>query len=1090
MLNIITNFFSSSSFIPHGHCYLWKPALVWLHILSDSLTAVAYYSIPVTLFYFVRKRQDLPFNWIFLLFASFITACGTTHWLEVWTLWHPVYWVSGTVKGGTALVSLCTAIMLVLLVPKALSLPSPAQLEAVNRDLRREIGERRRAEADLLESQHQLNLAFERLQQELFKREKAERQLQETLMLQKAILNSANYSMISTTVDGTITSFNAGAEKMLGYTAAEAIGKMTPAIFHDCFEVIARARELSQELGVPIEAGFEVLVAKAKRFEVSECECCYIRKDGSRFPVLLSVTALSDSEGTLTGFLAIGSDITARKHIENECKQIEVALRNSEEQFRHAFEDASIGMAIVSLDGRWVKVNPALCRIVGYLKEELLALTFQDITHPDDLEVDLNYVHQLLAGEIFTYQMEKRYFHKQGHTIWILLNGSLVRDKQGNPLHFISQIQDITNLKRAEESLRASEERWRYALEGNGDGLWDWNAQTNEVFFSHQWKEMLGCLDDEIGNQLSEWDKRVHPDDKERVYAEIERHFQGEVPQYVSEHRILCKDGTYKWILDRGLVMSRDEQDRPLRVIGTYTDISDRKCIELELQQAKEAAEAANQSKSTFLASMSHELRTPLNVILGFTQVLRREPSLSVVQKETIQTIHRSGEHLLSLIEDILDISKIEANRTSVEESSFDLSDLLRFLEDMLRHKAASKNLQFYFEASPGVPQFITTDAKKLRQILINLVGNAIKFTEQGDVTLRVKAEPIQESLFEPLESSMDRSDRATLLIFEIKDTGVGIAGDEIEAVFDAFVQSRSGKMTSGGTGLGLTISRRLARLMNGDISVSSILGQGSTFFVRLPIEIALAGSVPSPKQERQLIGLVPSQPTYRILIVDDRAENRLLLTTLMTQLGMEIREATNGQEAIAFWQQWQPHLIWMDIQMPVLNGYEATQQIRSLSTEQSPIIIALTAQASISDRTLAFASGCNDFVIKPFNENLVCEKMEKYLNLQFVYADTQERSDAHSVTTTQNTFTVLTPQSFSVMSADWLAALYTAAQIGDEEEIEQLLQDIPDSHAPLANQLRQLARDYQFGQIKLLLRENCHPEALRTAPETSAWLI
>lgn len=1355
------------------------------------------------------------------------------------------------------------------------------QLQQANVNLERRVEKRT---AQLLSSEQRLSLAIqranqlnleleqriaertgelqqtnERLQQAFFKREKAERQLQETLMLQKAILNSANYSMISTTVDGTITSFNAGAEKMLGYAAAEAIGKMTPAIFHDSQEVVHRAGDLSQQLGVPIEPGFEVLVAKAKREEVEEFEWSYIRKDGSRFPVLLSVTALSDRKGSLTGFLVIGSDITERKCAEQEYRQIEAALRNSEEQFRHAFEDASIGMAIVSLDGHWVKVNPALCRIVGYLEKELLALTFQDITHPDDLATDLYYVHQLLAGEIFTYQMEKRYFHKLGHIVRILLNGSLVRDKQGNPLHFIAQIQDITDLKRAEEALRASEEHWRYALEGNGDGLWDWNTQTNEVFFSHRWKEMLGFLDTEIGNQLSEWDKRVHPDDKERVDAEVEQHFRGEVPQYVSEHRILCKDGTYKWILARGLVMSRDERDRPLRVIGTHTDISDRKqieeqlrrseaalieaqqiarvgnweldlmtqqiiwseelfrmfgfdpanpepgytehfncihpddrhllqqhleqttkngtpykidlrffhsdgtlgymeargkairdergrvirilgtalditerkrteealakellrskvlfkasfdgivvldrlgnaieasesfaqmlgytpeevatlhvsdwdaqwskeelariiqsshfinapfetvhrrqdgslyeveisvsnvdlenehilicicrdisvrkrieaerqqaeaalrqseerlqlaleasgdglwdwnlatqtvyvspryqemlgykadelsinpdtwntwihpddkswvfgtlnahlqdssvpygfdyrvktksgewkwianygkvvardeqgnalrmigthkdisdrkCIELELQQAKEAAEAANQSKSTFLASMSHELRTPLNVILGFTQVLSREPSLSVVQKETIQTIHRSGEHLLSLIEDILDLSKIEANRINVEKISFDLFEILRALEDMLHHKAASKNLQFRFEIAPEVPQFITTDAKKLRQILINLVSNAIKFTEKGGVTLRVKAEAIAQSIIESSESSMARADRTTLLIFEIEDTGVGIADDEIEVVFDAFVQSGSGKMASGGTGLGLTISRRLARLMNGDISVSSVVGKGSTFFVRLPIQIPSRGSVPASKQERQLIGLVPGQPKYRILIVDDLAENRLLLTTLMTQLGMEIREATNGQEAIALWQQWQPHLIWMDLRMPVLDGYEATQKIRALSTGKFPVVIALTAQASTSNRTLALASGCNDFVIKPFDENFLYRKMAEYLNLQFFYTESQEGSDDRSITTAQNTSTVLTAQNLSVMGADWLTALYTAAQIGDEEEIEQLLQDIPDSHAPLANQLKQLARDYQFGAIKLLIQE------------------
>ncbi|GAB1541675.1 hypothetical protein NUACC21_43470 [Scytonema sp. NUACC21] len=625
--------------------------------------------------------------------------------------------------------------------------------------------------------------------------------------------------------------------------------------------------------------------------------------------------------------------------------------------------------------------------------------------------------------------------------------------------------------KQVEAALRQSEERLQLALEASGDGLWDWNLGSQTVYVSPRYLEMLGYKANELTINVETWNALIHPDDKSRVLDTLNTHLQDSSVPYGFDYRVKTKLGEWKWIANYGKVVTRDEQGNPVRMIGTHKDISERKCIELELQQAKEAAEEANHSKSTFLASMSHELRTPLNVILGFTQVLRRDPSLSGVQKDTIQTIHRSGEHLLSLIEDILDLSKIEANRTSVEENSFDLFDLLLSLEDMLRHKAVSKNLEFRFQTAPEVPQFITTDAKKLRQILINLVGNAIKFTEQGSVTLRVNAEPITQKSVNSLES-LDRANSETLLIFEIEDTGVGIAGDETETVFDAFVQSRSGKMTSGGTGLGLTISRRLARLMNGDISVSSILEQGSTFFVRLPIQIAEAASVPSPKQERSPIGLVPGQPTYRILIVDDRAENRLLLRTLMTQVGMEIQEATNGQEAIALCQQWLPHLIWMDIQMPILNGYKATQVIRSFSTEQSPVIIALTAQASMSDRTLAHASGCNDFVIKPFNENLIYEKMAEYLNLQFVYRESQERLDAHPVTTTQNTSFVLTSESFSVMSADWLAALYSTTQICDEEEIEQLLQQIPDSHASLANQLRQLAYNYQFEQIKHLLQQ------------------
>ena len=285
--------------------------------------------------------------------------------------------------------------------------------------------------------------------------------------------------------------------------------------------------------------------------------------------------------------------------------------------------------------------------------------------------------------------------------------------------------------------------------------------------------------------------------------------------------------------------------------------------------------------------------------------------------------------------------------------------------------------------------------------------------------------------------------------------------------------------MVTGGTGLGLTISRQFAHLMNGDISATSVLGQGSTFFVHLPVQIVEAASILPPAPQRQLVGLAPGQPTYRILIVDDQPENRLLLTRLMTQLEMDIREATNGQEAVELCQQWQPHLVWMDIRMPVLNGYEATQKICALSTEQPPVVVALTAQASMSDRTLALSSGCNDFVTKPFNENDLYAKMTEYLNLQFVYAEAPQFSGSHAGShgsTTQSASAPLTAESLAEnlaeMPTDWLNALYSAAQVCDEEEIEYLLQQIPDSHAPLAHSLRKLTHDYQFGQIKHLLQD------------------
>lgn len=266
----------------------------------------------------------------------------------------------------------------------------------------------------------------------------------------------------------------------------------------------------------------------------------------------------------------------------NRTKEI---LQESEARFRGAFDDAAVGMALVALSGNWLQVNRSMCEIIGYSEPELLATNFQTITHPDDLNRDLDYVRQVLAGEIRSYQMEKRYFHKQGQIIWVLLNVSLVRDLQSTPLYFVSQIQDITVQKQALDALKESEARWQLALRGNNDGIWDWNVKTNQVFFSVRWKAMLGYKDDEIANHLDEWTSRVHPDDSEDVTQLIQNHFAKRSPYYICEYRFLCKDGSYKWILDRGQALW-DDAGKPVRMVGSSTDITKRKQAEAALKQA------------------------------------------------------------------------------------------------------------------------------------------------------------------------------------------------------------------------------------------------------------------------------------------------------------------------------------------------------------------------------------------------------------------------------------------------------------------------------------------------------------------------
>jgi signal transduction histidine kinase/CheY-like chemotaxis protein len=471
-------------------------------------------------------------------------------------------------------------------------------------------------------------------------------------------------------------------------------------------------------------------------------------------------------------------------------------------------------------------------------------------------------------------------------------------------------------------------------------------------------------------------------------------------------------------------------------------------------KSAEKSAKVANQAKSSFLANMSHELRTPLNAILGFAQIMHRSRALPSDHQDHVKIINRSGEYLLSLINDVLDMSKIEAGKITLDTQDFDLHRLLDEVHDLFYLKAKDKHLQFLVERGDSVPRYIHTDSTKLRQVLLNLISNAMKFTQEGGVSVHVD------------EISSQKESEETHLHFRIEDTGAGVAEEELDKLFEAFSQTATGRASQQGTGLGLPISRKFVQLMGEDISVQSTVGKGTVFEFGIRAKIVHAANIVNKCPKNQIIALEPNQPRYRILIVDDKWDNRQLLIQLLNPFGFELQEANDGQQAIDVFEKWQPHLIWMDVRMPVMDGLEATKHIKATATGQETAIIALTASTLEEDEQNVLAVGCDDFLRKPFKDTDIFEFMHKHIGVRYVY---EEMTDITPVLTTQE---ILTPEALAALPKELLTQLQEAAIMLDMEETQVLISQIRSHNENIANALEQLTKEFQYDRLQDLIEE------------------
>lgn len=749
------------------------------------------------------------------------------------------------------------------------------------------------------------------------------------------------------------------------------------------------------------------------------------------------------NDGSVQSILAIARDISDRV-------EAEIALRQNEERMQALLKALPDTMFRHRVDGTYLDVQ-AKENTLLVPASDLISKNLLDLPIPEHIKKGLleNFQAAVTTGKLQTYEHDIEKPNGM-HTYEARIIKSGVDE-------VVCIVRDITERKLVQKALQESEERYRSVVTAMAEGIVLQDANGVIDTCNKSAERILGLSRDQMMGKTS-------VDPHWRAIKEDGSPFPGEqhpamvtlrtgkpcVDVVMGVHK---PDDTLTWISINSQPLFKSGDSLPYAVVTSFFDITERKQAEEALQKALAAAQAASISKSRFLSHMSHELRTPLNAILGFSQVMARNSSLSAEQKEQLKIINRSGEHLLNLINDILSMSKIEAGQITLNQNRFALYQLLEDIEQMLRFKAAGKGLELIFERSPNVPQYIETDESKLRQILINLLGNAVKFTNEGRIYLRAKLG--------------NREQNQSVIIFEIEDTGAGIAPEEIPTIFEPFVQTETGRQSMQGTGLGLPISRQFVRLMGGDITVNSQLGKGTIFTFEIRVKEIAAIQEKSLSTPQRVIGLQPNQPTYRILIVEDIEENRLLLINLLKPLGFELQEAVNGEEAIALWRTWQPHLIWMDMRMPIMDGYEATKQIKALQQqkltgEDTPtVIIALTASAFEEEQSSIFSAGCDDLVRKPFQESELFEKMAHYLGVRYIYAEENQPTAIHSAPPKK-----LSAEHLKVMPAEWIKKLHQAVLGANDDIILSLVEQIPDTEVALADTLTQLVNNFRLDVI------------------------
>lgn len=779
-------------------------------------------------------------------------------------------------------------------------------------------------------------------------------------------------------------------------------------------------------------------------------------------------------------------------------------IEEEHRKFEKAFQSNPTPMLISSIEnGEIIEINDSFSRLFLYDKKELIGRETSKIlyVYPEERFKIVKQIEK--DGCLKNYYVE--FQDKSGDKKDILLNVEIVNISGRD--YFLSSLIDMTAFRRAEQSLKESEERWKFALEGSGDGIWDWEVNSNYLFYSARAKALLGYESNELEGSYNDFLSRLHPDDKIHTLNSLQMYLDGKTELYQSEHRLRCNSGSYIWVLVKGKTILYDEAGNPKRIIGTLTDISWHKQIENELRSARTEADSANQAKSRFLANMSHEIRTPLHGIIGLTELVLTT-LLTENQRKYIENLKTSAYSLLDILNEVLDIAKIESGKFKPAEVDFDIYSLIEKSVTIFGAKCLEKEIDLILDMRPDFPDMLTGDAVRIRQIISNLLSNAVKFTHNGEIILSVKKSPVQSLEHNKL-----------FVDFSVKDTGIGIPADKIAHIFDSFNQvDDSITRNYGGTGLGLTISRNLADMMGGKLTVSSVEKEGSTFTLSIPLfirnsetkawsrkpkykkvlivdsnevfldvladimnafridctisnnaedamtlfNLAYNGGIPydlllidtaranhesirmikdirstasakpvrivpfismitetnqaeleilkisrflvKPVKLTDLYNVLTTEPNnqatdslsmksisldnincgkYKIMVVEDNAINTLVIIDILKNMGLDTVSAANGPEAIRKYSQEKIDLIFMDIHMPGMDGFELTRKIRNSESPSRNIpIIALSADTRKDEIEKSLKEGMNHYICKPFSISDIAEAINKFLPL------------------------------------------------------------------------------------------------------------